>query len=127
VHLPLVPLLGAHPNASHTALVFYGCGLALGLLWSPLLHGAKLIGAAAAVRAAASLALGAAVPLLVVGVHPIAGMLLLPLFAWECSGARWTYLLWRLNHPTRGSGGQQHVDGRPRPTARGYNATIGEE
>jgi tryptophan-rich sensory protein len=101
------------------ALVLYGCGLLLDVAWSPLLHAAKLVGPAAVDRALASVALGAALPLMA-GVHPVAGALLLPLFAWECCGAWWSYTLWRLNrHHLREKRRNRHN--------HGYNTTLGEE
>lgn len=102
------------------ALALYGCGLLLDMAWSPILYGAKLVGAAAVDRAVASVALGAALPVFGIS-NPIAAALLLPLFAWECCGAYWTYCLWQLNRhhirETKRRGRDNH----------GYNAPLGEE
>lgn len=127
--LPAVPLLPTSlslwtsserfARLGRVALLLYGSGVVLDVSWSPLLHGAKRVGAAAALRAIATVSLGLAVPMMFLGVHPLAAVLLLPLFAWECSGAYWNYILWRMNRAAIREK-RHHRD------MHGYS-TIGEE
>lgn len=106
-------------NYARTALALYGCALLMDVMWSPLLHGAKRIGEAAVLRAAAATTLACTIPLMAIGVNPLAGALLLPLFAWECSGAYWNYALYRLN-------GSSIREKRRHRDTHGYT-TLGEE
>ncbi|ELR20776.1 TspO/MBR family protein [Acanthamoeba castellanii str. Neff] len=99
------------------ALVTYGLGLVLSVMWSPLLYGAKMVHLAALDRVLAGFAFALSA-LLMTFVTPVASVLLLPQLVDECSGAYWSCYLWWLN--------RHHIHGKHNKNSFGY-AILAEE